>query len=383
MNGSHRLTTTLLRAMALLLTSAAIALPTRAGDRFETIWFRSPTLAEVRPIGVYLPPGHGNSSERYPTVYVLDGEWSQYLAAGILDTLYQDGFPKTLLVAIPNVHRTRDLTPVATAESPGGGGADAFLRFLGDEVVPFVEERYRGSGFRLLVGHSLGGLFVIHTAATRPELFEALVAISPSVFIADDEALERYASHLSAAGCRSAELFIALGDEPGDEGDGVRRLAERIARLCAPSRLRWMFRDYPLENHSTVPIPATLDGIRFVFADFKIGPKLLRGSVEDVVAHYAGMAARYRTEVKVPQRVLVELGYGQLGRGEVEAAIATFRRYVEIYPDMVLPHDALADIYSARGDKALAIAELEEVLRLYPGNPDAAAKLRELRGSNP
>ena len=41
---------------------------------------------------------------------------------------------------------------------PTAGGADEFLRFLSDELIPWVEGQYRTASFRVLVGHSLGGL---------------------------------------------------------------------------------------------------------------------------------------------------------------------------------------------------------------------------------
>ena len=47
------------------------------------------------------------------------------------------------------------------------------------ELIPKIEGQYRTQPFRIFAGHSLGGLFAVHTMLTRPDLFNAYIAVSP------------------------------------------------------------------------------------------------------------------------------------------------------------------------------------------------------------
>ncbi len=93
-----------------------------------------------------------------------------------------------ILVAVGNTDRTRDLTPSAgeIGGEDAGGGGDEFLEFLADELAPWVEKKFRTRPSRVLVGHSFGGLFGVHALITRPDFYQGIIAISPSM-LGDDQ----------------------------------------------------------------------------------------------------------------------------------------------------------------------------------------------------
>ncbi len=91
-----------------------------------------------------------------------------------------------------NPARHYDFTlPVPESElpaNPGGskwpeqGGAENFLDFIEEELKPIVEKRVQiDSSRQTILGHSLGGLFVLHTLFTRPASFGTYIAGSPSI----------------------------------------------------------------------------------------------------------------------------------------------------------------------------------------------------------
>ena len=89
--------------------------------------------------------------------------------------------PEMIVVGIQNTNRTRDMTPTKT-ESANSGGGENFMKFIETEVMPMVEKNYRTQPFKIFAGHSLGGLTVIYSFVSRPDLFNAYIAASP-VFI--------------------------------------------------------------------------------------------------------------------------------------------------------------------------------------------------------
>ncbi|KAI0884424.1 IroE protein [Annulohypoxylon maeteangense] len=139
--------------------------------------------------------------EGVPIVYLTDGN-SVFLTA--LEALHRrlsinrTTFSTGVIVAIgypvpPNsgfifdARRSWDLTPPALGAKGNEGGADEFIKFINDRVKPFVHERLRDThaakvGEEALYGHSLGGLFSLHTLFTHPNSFDCFIASSPSIW---------------------------------------------------------------------------------------------------------------------------------------------------------------------------------------------------------
>ncbi|MBC8320715.1 MAG: hypothetical protein H8E34_08335 [Bacteroidetes bacterium] len=82
-----------------------------------------------------------------------------------LATNYLAGYgltPEIIVVAITNVDRTRDFTPAHTKARPTSGGAKKFHAFLEKELIPMIEENYKASPYKIIMGHSLGGTFAAY-----------------------------------------------------------------------------------------------------------------------------------------------------------------------------------------------------------------------------
>jgi len=82
------------------------------------------------------------------------------------------------------------LAGVAGGESywhPRADGEDR-LAMLFDEFLPMCRQRYRlGERRRAIIGWSMGGYGALLAAETRPELFAAVVAVSPAVWTSYEE----------------------------------------------------------------------------------------------------------------------------------------------------------------------------------------------------
>jgi len=118
---------------------------------------------------------------------VLDGEYEHEPAAAVARfyaTMAQ--LPPLIVVGVRNTDRMRDMTPVPVAgfrvppEAGNAGGADKFLAFLADELIPHLDSTYRTTPMRVLIGHSLGGLFTLHALAQKPQAFMGYVVMEPA-----------------------------------------------------------------------------------------------------------------------------------------------------------------------------------------------------------
>ncbi len=136
------------------------------------------------------PPYQAEPGRRYTTLYVLDGYWDFILIEALRGALqYDQAIPDVLIVGIayagekPDVDslRASDYTPTREASHPESGKAPEFLRFLEQELFPFIESRYPSDqGHRVLSGASFGGLFTLYALFEKPELFYGYVSMAPA-----------------------------------------------------------------------------------------------------------------------------------------------------------------------------------------------------------
>jgi S-formylglutathione hydrolase FrmB len=159
--------------------------------RFEEFVFESEVLADNplgdpadRPLWVYLPPGYDDESERrYPSVYVIQGLMGQLDAwrnrspfrrnfPELADELFASGEAPPCIVVW--VDCWTSLGGSQFLDSPATG---RYHTYLCDEVVPFVDERYRtlpAAAHRGITGKSSGGYGAMITPMLRPDLFGGL-----------------------------------------------------------------------------------------------------------------------------------------------------------------------------------------------------------------
>ncbi len=167
-------------------------------------------LPRKRDIIVWLPPGYDeNPKRRYPVFYMHDGqnlmdvataysgaEWRVDEAA---TQLVQAGEVEPLIIV--GVYNTEDRFDEYTHVKDngefaefGGGKADAYGRFLVEELKPMIDRTFRtkpGPEATGLGGSSLGGLVTMHLGIKYPQVFRRLAVVSPSVFWANKDIVAR------------------------------------------------------------------------------------------------------------------------------------------------------------------------------------------------
>lgn len=334
------------------------------------VW--SKTLGEERRLLIYLPPHYAASEKSYPVLYLLDAEEQFFNSTGIVQFLgsYNDRIPEMIVVGITNTDRGRDLTPpILDAEAkkkapPTYGHADAFLRFMADELVPWVEARYRTVPYRILVGHSFGGLFSAYTFVNRPEVFQAHIAISPSLWFDNEGALRR-----TEAGIRKLQhppwLFVSWGDNEKLISETARPLVEHLTAQPVPG-LTLEHRYYPGDDHMSTPHKSLYDALSLLYADWRMplskDSEPVDVTLDQVEAHYAALSARFGYAVPPSPAALEAVARTLLKQKENEQALAVLRRNVRYYPYLAGTHEQLAEALEKLDRKEEALRSYEDAV---------------------
>jgi predicted alpha/beta superfamily hydrolase len=196
-------------------------------------------LGEERTLWVSVPDSYARSAGRYPVLYLTDAEAQFEHTSATAAFLARNGFmPEVIVVGVQNTDRTRDLTPSRDPEFPTSGGADRFLEFLETELVPFVESGFRTVPFRIFAGHSAGGNFAFHAMRVRPDLFQAVIAVSPWLVWDKRKELALLTPFLAGGGVKARALFFTSGDEGPEMRDVLAQVTSALKstalrRACA------------------------------------------------------------------------------------------------------------------------------------------------------
>ncbi|MEO5867568.1 MAG: alpha/beta hydrolase-fold protein [Sphingomonas sp.] len=280
-----------MRSRSILLLVAAITLPASAaapvqGDKEASRaivigWsfdVGAPTLGSNRRINVYLPEHYADPTRKFRVLFLLDGgekEDFQHIAALAQITAANGEGDEMIVVGIEGVDRRHDLTSPSTLASdlkaaPTSGGSAAYLRFLRDDLKPWVDARYRTSGRTAIIGESLAGLFVLHALLDRPDSFDDYIAISPSLWWNGGHVIDETTAAMTRSSFAGKRLWVAFEVPPPPAAEAQKDVARQAALRAALGRaqgngLHWTAVNVD-EGHRSVYHPAAWQALRALYA---------------------------------------------------------------------------------------------------------------------
>ena len=363
---THRL---LIPAILFLLTTAVYAQSKEKFSRNQAIKIESSILNETRNMSIYLPGDYAYSEAKYPVLYLLDGGAHLQHASGAADYLSIRGIiPDIIVVAIHNIDRTRDFSPVHVEAAPTSGGAEKFLGFLSKELVPQLNKSYRTAGFNILLGHSFGGTFIGYTLLAEPDLFDAYLAVSPALMYADNFVVNEASEKLKPF--KDTKYFYMT---VGNEKRYFEALEEYSSILTEKAGESVDFKYVKLleENHGTTPYLTVFSGLKFIFKEWQLPTEMLQADLDAIDDHYKKVSKKYGIEVVTPEFVINTVGYNYLQAREYEKAIAAFKTNVERYPASANVYDSLGEAYENHGQPDQAAKNYQKAVSLGEKKGDA------------
>ena len=375
--------------IAVFLTLLATSVPAQDGGSDITIGksykVQSAILGEERTISVYLPVGYEESSEALPVLFLLDGEMKTLLmtaASAMEDIDWKGAMPQMIVVGIDNPNATRDYFPIIFQDRPGTGQADNFIRFLAEELIPWVGANFRTVEYRILCGCSNAGLLTVYTYLTKPETFNAYIAPSPSIGWFKDYMLELMKTSFEADRMAGRPIYMNYAtDDFEDIVTSAMPDFTEAFRTDAKADVRWTME--VLEGAGHVPYVSIHNGLRFIFDGWKYPPeKLQSDGLKPLKEYYKNLSNKFGFAVKVPSGTLRDLGMDYYQGQEYDKAIEIFSFYIEEHPNHVQAYYLLGASYDKKGDRKLAIKFLEKAIEKDPEFTPAKTKLEQLKSGD-
>ena len=376
----------------------------------------SKVLKEDRKIWVHLPRGAQNAGfakQKYPVVYLLDGDAHFSSVVGMIEELSEINgntiCPEMIVVGITNTNRTRDLTPTHSDVDPPfvpqnlseqSGGGEKFAEFLEKELIPYIDSKYPTAPYKTLIGHSFGGLTAINILTNHTNLFNSYIAIDPSMWWDHQKFLAETQKKLSTKNLANVSLFLAAANTMDESMDVVKVRKDTIIftrhirsildlndffNQDKKSNLTYQYKYYNDDNHGSVPLIATYDGLRYIFKfnQLKLSiPEQVNFNktvLTKIEKHFEDVSKHLGYKVSIPENTVNAYAYQSLGKKDMDLAGYLFKLNVTNYPNSPNVYDSLGDFYEASGDKKNAILSYEKVLVLDNNFPETRGKLEKLK----
>lgn len=249
---------------------------------YET--FQSSKLAESRELKILIPRGYDPEANiEYPLVIVLDGDYLFEPVVGNIDyQSYWDDMPSCIVVGINQAEtRNKDFSFSEDNFLPVQDSA-SFFEFIGMELIPYIEDKYSASDFRIVIGHDLSANFLNYYLFKEYPLFRAYISLSPDIAPFLETRLQEKLSTIDY------DLFYYMATADTD----VKALRERIlvtdeilATIDNP-KFHYRFDDFEDANHYSLVGLGIPKAINQIFTLYK--PISRVEYTENVLTYEAG-----------------------------------------------------------------------------------------------
>lgn len=271
-------TLTLLSLSTVYRISAQTASDHVYTDKQDSIY--SDILNEYRSYILHIPKTLQQKDIPFCIVYLLDGELYHTSVVGMTQLFSHSkvsGLPPTVVVGIISKNRTNDFTPTASRVARDGqptlfahakgGGANRFLHFLQDELMPHIAKQIGTPAFSILMGHSYAGLFTYYASLQPIDGIDYYISIDPS-FWWDNGSIMQMPPQWEYK--KQIHLYTGFATQPRTDQMLTQPrwvdtfLSEKLPRLRRNMNTVESHR-FDHEIHGTVAVPGFYDGIKTLF----------------------------------------------------------------------------------------------------------------------
>jgi hypothetical protein len=238
------------------------------------------------------------------------------------------------------------------------------MKFIKEELIPYVETNYRTQPFRIFSGHSLGGLGVLYAFVNEPDMFNAYVGISSSVYWDDGVLLKRTEKILKKTDQLKKSLYFSVEDGEGEHSQANLEFAQ-LLKNCAIKDLKWKFDLMEGESHTSLWIKSFDDGLNFV-SPWNLPKNVLEGGLNAILKHYEDL------KMTVSEGLLMKFAMDFFERKNINEAIEILKYAMKINPESGELFHGLGDYYRVNNQYELALETYKKGMKVAEKNSNQA-----------
>lgn len=322
----------------------------------ESYSFKSDNLKMSVEIYVGLPKNYHKSNCKYPIHYVLDGQMIFLYYYGVTDMLTKGEIPECIVVGIQSVNRGYYFKP--------GNGANEFSNFFIEELIPFIDSSYRTNNFRLILGHSSTGAFIVNTLLHNPDSFDIYIAGAPyhsDLFLKTDidSALHDFNS--------SKYFYSFYGLEDNQKEKSNWDLLAANIHQAEVENLNMIDNEYEKEGHYSIIYRYIPDGLKLAFKDWGYSPgNGERFAYHDFIDFSISQESRFNVAFDYSEGYFIRNSMNVAKQGDSETAIKLIKHGLSLYPESDVLHNIIAVEYEKTGQNDIAIKHYKKILEIKP-----------------
>ncbi len=334
----------------------------------------SKKLDKYKQLTISLPPSYTKDTKKtYPILLLLDGDYLFDPFQGELSYgNYWDDLPEVILVGLSNKDNERyeNCTYDEATGLPEGKG-ESFFEFIGGELMPYIETKYRTSNFKMVAGHDVtAGFMNLYLYKDNP-LFNAYISLSPELpFEMETRVAERLAGF-------KQNIFYYVSSGDGDikkMRTKITALDESIKAVKNPS-LNYKYDDFKGASHYSLVLYSIPSALYQFFASYQ--PITTTEFQEKIVTLPSGYVDYLKNKYDILDKALgVKMNIRINDFKAIEAAILKNKAYAEfeqlaqlshkMYPKTMLGDYHMAMYYENTGDIKNAVKYYQSGFQLQP-----------------
>lgn len=319
----------------------------------------SKKLDAYRHLTISLPPSYDRETKKvYPLLFLMDGDYLFDPFQGALSYgNYWDDLPEVIIVGLAqnrDNERDSDCTFDDSTGLPEGKG-ESFFEFIGGELLPFLQNKYRISPFKMIAGHDVtAGYMNLFLYKDNP-LFNAYISLSPEL------ATEMEVRVAERLGTFKQNMFYYQSSADGD----IKKMRSKIATLdenikaANNPNLNYKYDDFKGASHYSLVLYSIPSALYQFFAAYQ--PISTSEFQEKIVKLESGYVDYLKNKYEILEKALgIKMNIRLNDFKAIEAAILKNKAYNEfellaqlskkMYPKSMLGDYHMAMFYENTGD---------------------------------